>query len=197
MGFNRSFLAFFVVSFLFTSITFHSYSYAEVDAAFNCEAENGSLLPVMNEQVLRWKRTTQNQFLARANVRGIIVKVLPPRKGHVHFVIAIGKNMNPQSMCESDTLEVVYNDEFGNLNPMTDLRQGQRVQACGDYITSIKPTQRYQPSPACGIIHWVHKNTRGGPHKDGYVFIEDRFYGKTPGQNAPQHTRPMPELRRH
>ncbi len=173
------------IAFLSVSLTFISISFADTDAAFNCEDVNGSLINVNNEQVLNWKKSTQNQFLARANVRGVVMKLLPSRNGHVHFVIALGKNMQADSMCESDTLEVVYNVAFGNMNPQTDLKPGQRVQACGDYITSIKDTGRYQKSPACGIIHWVHKNVRDDRHKDGYLFVEGRFYGKNPGQNVP------------
>ena len=111
---------------------------------------------------------------------GIVVKTLPARNGHVHFIISIGKNMDSQSICNSDTLEVVYNSEFGAINPAVDIRPGQHVQACGDYITSIKPTQRYPVSLACGIIHWVHQNLRPDGHKDGYLFIEGKFYGRNP-----------------
>src|SRR4051812_8822517 len=95
-------------------------------AAFPPCMDGKDQLPVMNPQVLDWKSTTANQFLARARVAGPVTKLYPDRNGHKHFEIKIGPNAK-------DTLEVVYNISFGKLPA---LKLGMTVEACGDYITS-------------------------------------------------------------
>jgi len=137
-----------------------------------CEGKNGQALPIDNNRVLTLKSSTPNQFLERARVEGRVVRILGSRPSHAHFEIQIGPNAK-------DTLEVVFNTDFGRPQP----KVGDDVEACGDYITSNAPTPRYQPSPSGAIIHWVHENSRGGAHPDGYIVMNDRFmygFGRQP-----------------
>ena len=120
---------------------------------------NGANLPVNNQQVLNWKHTTANQFLARAHVQGTITQVYPDRNGHRHFAIRLDE-------VKSDTLEIVFNDAFGKV---VDLRVGLTVEACGDYITSEAATSQYPASPDGAILHWVHANPKGQGHPSGYL----------------------------
>jgi hypothetical protein len=134
--------------------------------------ENGrpDPLPIMNEQVLEWKRTTANQTLKRARVSGSLVKWVQSRKSHEHFEVKIGEGQN-------DSVEIVYNSDFGQ---MPQIAPGARVEVCGDYITSNAQAGRYPPSPMGAIIHWVHFNPGdrdGGKHEHGYVWIDGVLYG--------------------
>jgi hypothetical protein len=138
---------------------------------FPCLDENRQELPVINEQVLRWKAQTPNQYQARARIRGIIRDVYPNRNGHYHFNALIGPK-------EKDTIEVVYNISFGEVDNIV---PGLTVEACGDYITSNAPTQVYQPSPDGAIIHWIHRSPNTRRHLHGYMKINDVLYGQGPG----------------
>jgi hypothetical protein len=150
---------------------------AGVNYNLQCE-ENGKLIPFNNEKILYYKKTTQNQFLARGHVLGTVIAVYhnPQHPSHSHFLIKIGPNLSSGNACDDDTLEVIYNKAFGEIS-QNDLKLGANVQACGDYITSNKKTARYPKSPACAIIHWVHKNFRSDHHPDGYLYVNGKLYG--------------------
>ena len=169
-----------LVGLVFLTLSIAAYAADGVD----CADGMGGFLPVDNSPVLQWKRSTKNQFLSRSNISGTILKVLENRNGHVHFIAKIGSVVNAGDLCNSDTIEVVYNVEFGVVNSR-DLKEGAPVQACGDYITSTQPTERYQASPACGIIHWVHQNLRASSsHADGFMRINGNLYGFLPTEKA-------------
>jgi hypothetical protein len=126
--------------------------------------DHGTPLEIINAQVLQWKISTANAFLARARIEGTIDQVFPDHSGHRHFSLKIGPELN-------DHIEVIYNLSFGSL-PVPSL--GDTVEACGDYITSIAQTGGYPPSPDGGIIHWVHRSPSG--HEPGYVILNgDRY----------------------
>jgi hypothetical protein len=136
-------------------------------------------LPIDNQAVIQWKSTTANQTLKRARVGGVIGRLFPNKTNHNHFELKIGPN-------PEDVIEVVYNFAFGPLPP---LHLGQRVEACGDYITSIAPAGHYPASPSGAIIHWVHRNPKRPPlrlhnrnddmdtNEHGYVIIEGQLFG--------------------
>jgi hypothetical protein len=163
----------FVFSAIVAASLFVSFSAeAKLSELPKCEDKKGQALPIDNARVLTLKAVTPNQFLERARVEGRVVRILGSRPSHAHFEIQIGPR--PQ-----DTLEVVFNLDFGRPQP----KVGDDVEACGDYITSNAPTPRYQPSPSGAIIHWVHENSRGGAHPDGYIVMNDRFmhgFGRQP-----------------
>lgn len=121
-------------------------------------------LDVMNEQVLNWKATTANAFLARAHIQGTVDQLFADHAGHRHFSMQIGPQPN-------DHIEVIYNLSFGKF-PIPKI--GDSVEACGDYITSIAQTGTYPPSPDGGIIHWVHRSP--GRHEQGYVILNGIKY---------------------
>ncbi len=128
---------------------------------------NGVDLPVNNAQVLKWKKSTKNSFKERGHVKGPVSDLYSDRNGHAHFQIKIGDDRN-------DTLEVIYNEDFGALPDVIDV--GTMVEACGDYITSIAQSGPYPASPDGGIIHWVHLNPRPG-HPSGFLIIKGKVYG--------------------
>ena len=136
-----------------------------------CLDKQGRELPVINEQVLKWKASTPNQFQERARIKGVIRDVYPNRNGHYHFNALIGSG-------EKDTLEIVYNISFGEVDNIV---PGLSIEACGDYITSNAPTQVYQPSPDGAIIHWIHRSPNPRRHHHGYMKINDVLYGQGPG----------------
>jgi hypothetical protein len=144
----------------------------------------GRALDINNQQVLHWKRTTPNQFRDRAHVRGPIVRVFPEKNGHEHFEIKLGKR-------EIDTLEVIYNQDFG-LNP--EPKVGMMVQACGDYITSKAQSGPYPPSPSGAIIHWVHMNPAGRGHDPGFMVMDGIICGQDASNAGPD---PYPNHRRN
>lgn len=136
--------------------------------------DNGRVLPIDNDAVLKFKVTTKSGFLARAHVSGVVTRVFPDKNGHDHFEISIGST--PDAV-----LEVVYNSEFGDM-PVS--KPGDQVEACGDYITSNAPNNGYPASPSGAIIHWVHENPREGGHDDGYVMLNGKLYGYDPKPGA-------------
>ncbi|MGK5089524.1 hypothetical protein WDW86_18385 [Bdellovibrionota bacterium FG-2] len=135
---------------------------------------SGRAIAVDNGQVLKWKGTTPNQFLGRAYVEGTVTTVYPDRNGHEHFAIKIGNEPN-------DMLEVVYNNEFGEMPTPT---VGMKVEACGDYITSTEQTEAYPPSPVGAIIHWVHKSP--SKHDSGFVVLDGTLYGYSFPKSSPK-----------
>lgn len=160
---NRYFNGLAVVALFFTQI-----GWAGNRAAPPCLDTKGRVLPIDNDQVIDWKNSTPNQFKGRAHVSGPVVLVYPDKNDHSHFLIQIGKD-------ENDTLEVIYNINFGELPALTD---GDQVEACGDYITSNAPYQRYPASPAGAIIHWIHRAPNPKKHPHGFLTINDHVYGQ-------------------
>jgi len=129
--------------------------------------DGGKVLPVDNQVVLRWKSNTQNGWHARAHVEGTISRIFPVRNDHDHFEIQIGPNRD-------DVLEVVYNNHFGAL---PEVREGDRVEACGDFINAFDQNGPYSASPSGAIIHWVHMNPKNRGHEHGYVLVNGEMYG--------------------
>jgi hypothetical protein len=149
-------------------------SYAEpgvfpnLPSNLTCLDNNHQALGFLNQQVLEWKRTTPDQTLKRALIKGVVVKNYPSKTGHTHFAISIDSDQNGD-------IEVIYNDDFGALPP---IQIGSQVIACGDYIT-VGPHARL-PSPMGAIIHWLHHNPGdrdGGKHKHGFLVINGKTYG--------------------
>jgi hypothetical protein len=148
------------------------------DSSPLCIGDNQPL-PVINEQVLQWKKTTPNSFKKRGHIEGVLTKIYPNKTGHVHIQVQIGQE-------RFETIEVIYNTKFGKVGAM---QIGSTVEACGDYITSNKRTGRYKPSPDGAIIHWVHRSNNDH-HESGYMMIDGVVYGGE--QNLYQYE--LPEL---
>lgn len=151
-------------------------------AAPECVAY-GKVISANNEQVIRWKKSTANQFKERGHVLGIVTKIYDDRPSHDHFQIQLAQEPGA-------TLEVIYNSAFGAL---PELQVGDKVQACGDYITSTAQSGPYPASPDGAIIHWVHRNPRPSGHDHGFVIVNDRLYGFDIG-NAARIRRPQPRF---
>ena len=149
------------------------FALAHADTLPECLDVKGAI-PVDNAQVLKWKTSTPNQFLARAHVSGTVEKIYPDKNGHNHFQIQIGPDAR-------DTIEVVYNVSFGKLPKFG---PGANIEACGDYITSDAATAEYPPSPDGAIMHWVHRNPKGHGHASGFVAIDGTVYGQGNGQGS-------------
>lgn len=135
-----------------------------------CAGKNGQPLPFNNAQILQWKAGTPDQYLDRGLAQGTVTTLYPSRTGHTHFAIDLNGD-------KKGDLEVIYNDEFGELPR---IQVGMQVIACGDYIT-VGPRARL-PSPMGAIIHWVHFNPGdrdGGRHPGGFLIIGGKPYGFT------------------
>ncbi len=166
-----------VATVLLQFTSFNSYAFNSGDQI--CFDNDHRELSIMNEQVISWKKTTPNQYLARAYIQGVVVLVPAPGtdRDHSHFVVDLDGN----SATLDDQIEAVFNNEFGELNSA--ITTGSTVEICGDYITSNARTSRYQPSPQGAIIHWLHYNPgnrNGGKHKDGFVTINGKVIGANP-----------------
>jgi hypothetical protein len=155
---KRSFLA------ILLMLSFGQLAFAETSSLDETCLDHGQSLSVINDQVIHWKSSTANAFLARARIEGIVDQVFPDHAGHRHFSLKIGPQV-------TDHIEVIYNLSFGNMPTPT---VGMTGEACGDYITSIAETGSYPPSPDGGIIHWVHRSPRG--HEPGYVILDGIKY---------------------
>jgi hypothetical protein len=133
-----------------------------------CMSNNGQALPIDDANVLQMKVSTQNSFLARAHVAGVISNLYKDATGHKHFQLKIG----PQA---TDSLEVVYNEDFGKASSVS---VGAQVEACGDYITSNQ-NGRYRASPDGAIIHWVHRSPDLNRHASGFLMINGSLVGQS------------------
>lgn len=151
-----------------------SYGYG-VSAVPPC-MNQGQALPISNQQVIAWKHSTANQFLARAHVVGTLTRLYPDHSGHTHFEIQLAPTPD-------GTLEIVYNQSFGALPALS---PGMTVEACGDYITSIAQSGPYPASPDGAILHWVHRNPSGQGHDSGFLVINGAVCGQGNGSGALQ-----------
>ena len=127
---------------------------------------NGQQMQLNNDQVLNWKTSTANGWHGRGFVKGTLTKAYNDKSGHNHFEMQIGQN-------SSDLIEIIYNQGFGEL---PNLRSGDSVVVCGDYITSRDRNGGYPASPDGAIIHWVH-GSPNGRHADGFVQVNGTIYG--------------------
>ncbi|MFN3455326.1 MAG: hypothetical protein ACK41T_10240 [Pseudobdellovibrio sp.] len=128
-----------------------------------CLDKSGSHIPINNEEIINWKKTTQPQFKDRGHAKGTLLKVYNDKTDHDHFQIQIGPESN-------DVVEIIYNAEFGTL---PELKSNMQIEVCGDYITTKK--SGYGASPDGAIIHWVHMSNSGN-HPSGYVTIDGIVY---------------------
>jgi hypothetical protein len=138
-----------------------------------CLDNNGKQLNAENAQVLNLKTTTQNQFLARAHVTGVVGNIYPDHAGHNHFQAIIGPK-------PGDTIEIIYNISFGALPHLV---PGMTVDTCGDFINSDAATSLYPASPDGAIMHWIHRNPHGS-HKSGFLIINGTVYGEGAGDGG-------------
>lgn len=145
---------------------------AEPITGLECKGDGVGNIGINNDQVLKWKESTPNQFKARAHVMGRIVNTLLDRQSHLH--IEIDLNDGPQ-VARNEHLEVIYNKKFGGVPPY---RAGMILQACGDYITATKSTGSYKPSPVGAIIHWVHMSPDPQRHAGGFLAIDGQVTGQ-------------------
>ena len=136
-----------------------------------CRDKMRSEMRTNNDEVLKWKENTKNQYLDRALIIGKLVRVMQQRPSHTHVEIDLEDS---QSIGNSDHIEIIYNREFGD---MKNLKAGDVVAACGDYITSNADTGRYKPSPVGAIVHWVHASNNPSKHSHGFVNINGTLYG--------------------
>lgn len=141
------------------------------DKTLDC-LDKSQPVPIDNAEVLNWKDSTNNQFLARAHIEGTLTKVYPQKSGHTHFEVKIGPK-------PTDTIEAVYNNSFGKLPA---LKSNMKIEACGDYITSTQETPQYPPSPDGAIIHWIHRNPKPSGHDSGFLMIDGVPYGQGNGR---------------
>ncbi len=129
------------------------------------------VLNVNVPQILEWKQNTPNQFKARGHIVGKVMAMGRMVGSHTHIGIRIGNGSR-------DTIELIYNDEFGSLP--NNIKAGAKVEACGDYITSYAPSGHYPASPEGAILHWVHINPKNSGHEDGYFAIDGEVFGDNP-----------------
>lgn len=130
-------------------------------------------LPVNNDEVLKWKDNTPNQYKDRALVVGSLVGVLLDRKSHLHLEMDLTPEQG--SADRDDHVEIIYNKEFGNVDKIA---PGLEVVACGDYITSNAQSGPYKPSPVGAIVHWVHASNNTEKHVHGFLMIGGKMFGQ-------------------
>jgi hypothetical protein len=137
------------------------------DAPPTCLDEHSKVLEYNNEVVVRWVKSTPNQYKSRAHINGTVVKIYAMQSDHHHISVQIGNNV-------TEVIEVIYNEAFGKI--VREVEVGSTVQACGDYITSKAPHGPYRASPDGAILHWVHRSTKSS-HHHGYLMIDGILYG--------------------
>ena len=138
-----------------------------------CLDDNNQELAADDAKIIELKTSTANQYLTRAHITGVVGNIYPDETGHTHFQAVMGPN-------PGDTIEVIYNDSFGALPRIV---PGMTVDACGDFINSFAATSRYQASPDNAIIHWIHRNPRGG-HPSGFIMLNGVVYGQGQGDGG-------------
>lgn len=142
----------------------------------DCLGLDGKPTPSSNSEVLNWLHSTPNNFNARAYVQGTVVKRYPDQTNHAHFSI----DLNGDGVGD---LEVIYQYDAGTI---PNVIPGMKITSCGDYITANN-------SPNGGIIHWVHCNSRAGPHPDGFLSVNGSVFGFSPATAGEKCLRPTPD----
>lgn len=153
--------AFLVLTFIVLS---SSFSWAVKIPACMDRAER---LDFNESQVLSWIDFTDNKFIGRAFVRGVIVRVLEDRQNHVHFEVDFDRNLQTTD----DRIEVVYSTKFG---PVPENRSGDELIACGDFVKDSY-------SPLKAVVHWLHRNpNKNGvkAHDHGFMIINGVLAGQ-------------------
>lgn len=136
-----------------------------------CLDKNRSQFRSNNEEVIRWKVQTKNQYKDRALVIGSLVGVIQDRPSHLHLQV----DMDPANQRgNEDQIEIIYNKEFGAVAAA---RPGVTVAACGDYITSRERSGNYPASPVGAIVHWVHASNNEAKHAHGFLSVDGILYG--------------------
>jgi hypothetical protein len=139
-----------------------------------CLVSRNVPMTVNNEEIVRWKDSQPNQFRERGLITGRFVTFLVNKTSHLHIDVELDTPpIDPRDKF-SNHLEVIYNREFGDV---TNIKPGDRVAACGDFITATKQSGPYPPSPVGAIIHWVHKSNNTRKHADGFLMINNEVYG--------------------
>jgi hypothetical protein len=130
-------------------------------------------LQVNNNEVLKWKEQTPNEFKDRALVVGTLIGVILDRKSHLHLEM----DLTPETANadKKEHIEIIYNKEFGFVD---NVKPGSEIVACGDYITSNDFTGKYKPSPLGAIIHWVHASNNTDKHVHGFLMIGGKVFGQ-------------------
>jgi len=153
-----------------------------------CVDKNRTEFRSNNEEVIRWKRDTKNQYQDRALVI-TLVGVLLDRASHLHLQI----DLDPaQNRGNDDQIEIVYNKSFGAVPAQ---RPGVVVAACGDYITARDRSGNYPPSPVGAIVHWVHASNNESKHAHGFLSVNGVVYGNEgDAKNGRNHFSLLPTL---
>jgi len=125
-----------------------------------------------NEEVLRWKEETKNQYKDRALIKGVLVGITLDRRSHLQLEVNLVGDENSRDV--RNHIEVIYNKSFGEVAAVS---PGMTVEACGDYITSNAQSGPYKPSPMGAILHWVHKSNTPNRHASGFLAIDGKVYG--------------------
>lgn len=130
-------------------------------------------MQIDNQRVIEMKHNTPNQYLDRGFIDGVVIRPPSIENGHQHFSLALSNN-------KKDTIEIVYNNDFGTM-PQRPVLVGDHVVVCGDYITSFARGGGYDASPDGALIHWVHYNpaTRSGSmkHEHGFMMFGSDLVG--------------------
>jgi hypothetical protein len=156
------------VLFIFLSLSLSvSTANAQKQVSDDTCLSSGQLLLDNNDDVIKWKTTTANEWRSRAHVTGTVDRVYADQTGHRHFSLKIG----PQTQ---DNVEIIFNLGFGKDMPVP--QEGDTAVACGDYITSFAQSGGYQASPDGALVHWVHRSDTP-KHDSGFVILNGVEYG--------------------
>ena len=148
------------------------------DAPPTCMDDHNQPTDFNNEIVLDWEAHTANQFKSRGHISGAVVRNYGDQGPHIHISVQIGSQV-------TEVIEVIYNQAFGHV--VDEVKVGDQVEACGDYITSNAPSGPYPASPDGAILHWVHM-ANGSGHPNGYLRINGMLYGdEQPNDRGPHH----------
>ena len=148
------------------------------DAPPTCLDDHNQPTDFNNEIVLDWITHTANQFKSRGHISGAVVRNYGNQGPHIHISVQIGDQL-------TEVVEVIYNEAFGHVEE--EVKIGDQVEACGDYITSNAPSGPYPASPDGAILHWVHM-ANGSGHPHGYLRINGMLYGdEQPNDSGPHH----------
>ena len=149
------------------------------DAPPTCLDDHSQPTDFNNEIVLDWVTHTSNQFKSRGHISGAVIRNYGNQGPHIHISVQIGDQV-------TEVIEVIYNEAFGDVED--DVKVGDQVEACGDYITSNAPSGPYPASPDGAILHWVHMANSSGGHPHGYLRINGMLYGdEQPNDRGPHH----------